>query len=290
MLTSSVEDASERVTRRDRMQALQSIASVVAPLTLLAAILGYVGWVRTRAYFNYFGLSPALVGYSPQDYLLRSADVSFGAIFLLGLAAIFLLAIDYAAIKGLGRLSRHARWVRASIGAIGAIVATGVLANGAAQATRAIVPSVTGAGLLALGVIMFLRFGPISSTINVRLRTPAIAVSIALLVLAAFWAATSYADSIGVKAAQSIDRSPGKMPLVTVYSQDLIDFNGSNILPSRRFGEDEEWHYRYTGLRLLTFSNNRWFLIPEPASDGYRSTVTVLPDTEKIRVETSVPQ
>jgi hypothetical protein len=54
--------------------------------------------------------------------------------------------------------------------------------------------------------------------------------------------------------------------------------------------QDDQWSYRYTGARLLLYSNNRWFLIPEQSTESYRSSVTVLPDTDKVRVEVAAPK
>jgi hypothetical protein len=102
--------------------------------------------------------------------------------------------------------------------------------------------------------------------------------------------ATVYARDIGRGAAQDVDRDLQSLAVVTVYSRDPIDFPGANINAERTFKEDEKWSYRYTGARLLLYSNNRWFLIPEPKSPPYRSSVTVLRDTEAIRVEVAVPE
>ena len=77
-MSSSGESEELAPIRERSLQAWQAVASVVAPLTLVTPVLGYVGWVRNRAIFEYFGVSLSLVGFTPQDYLLRSAPVGFG--------------------------------------------------------------------------------------------------------------------------------------------------------------------------------------------------------------------
>jgi hypothetical protein len=60
----------------------------------VGALLLYVGWVRTRAFFTYFGINAMELGFSPQDYVLRSADVGLGAVVLVALAGGVLLVLD----------------------------------------------------------------------------------------------------------------------------------------------------------------------------------------------------
>ena len=88
----------------------------------------------------------------------------------------------------------------------------------------------------------------------------------------------------------AIDGDVRSLPVVTVYSNEPLDFPGTNVTATRVLGEDQRWNYRYTGGVLLTYSNERWFLIPEPASGEYRSSVVVLRDSESIRVEAAVPR
>jgi hypothetical protein len=299
--------------RRSTMQIVESVAAVVAPLTVVTALLGYVGWVRSREYFGYFGLSSALVSSSPQDYILRSADVSFGSILLLTLAGVILLMLDLVIKYVVGRASGScATWLRWGIAGLGVALILTVLARAVTEATVAVMPPIVDAATLALGAAILLRFGawarscvavnrgpastrrrgimPPPPFAQPRLLPPAIiTLAVVTLLLAAFWAATVYARDIGRGAAEAVDRDPRSLAVVTVYSREPIDFPGSNISAERTFKEDQQWNYRYTGARLLLYSNNRWFLIPEPRSAPYRSSVTVLRDTEAIRVEVAVP-
>jgi hypothetical protein len=113
---------------------------------------------------------------------------------------------------------------------------------------------------------------------------------VCLLVLAGFWGLTAYSEDLGNGGARDLDNNIGSLPLVIVYSQEPLDLAGSSIRPSRILGEDMSWSYRYTGARLLTYSNNRWFLVPEPSSAYYHSAVTILQDSDKIKVEIVHPK
>jgi len=282
----------EQPRRRGALQTVESVSAVIAPLTVVTALLFYVGWVRTREFFSYFGVSAALVGFSPQDYVLRSADVGFGAVLLLALAGVVLVGLDRLVAIVIARVSGRVlgQWVRWGLAGLGASLVLIGLGGARAEAAVAVVPPIAGAGLLALGAVLFLRFGAESPSRQGLLRPGTTGLSIVVLAVACFWAVTIYARDLGVGAAEYLDGDARSLPLVTVYSSEPLDLPGTNVIPTRVLGEDQRWNYRYTGAVLLTYSNERWFLIPEPASGDYRSSVVVLRDSESIRVETAVPR
>ncbi len=49
-------------------------------------------------------------------------------------------------------------------------------------------------------------------------------------------------------------------------------------------GADAAYRYRYSGLRLLAWSNNRYFLLPDGWSSADQITI-ILPDSDNLRVE-----
>jgi hypothetical protein len=105
------------------------------------------------------------------------------------------------------------------------------------------------------------------------------------LVISGFWAATIYAHNLGLEAARPTDASVGKLPLVSVFSTDPLDLPGADVRASRISVEDQKYRYRYTGLSLLTYSNDRWFVITGRLSHKYHSSVSILRDSDTIRVE-----
>ncbi|MGH3901700.1 MAG: hypothetical protein ACRDTA_26290 [Pseudonocardiaceae bacterium] len=272
------------------MQIVELIPTVVAPLALVTAILGYIGWVRTRAFYNYFGLSSSLVSLSPQDYVLRSAEPIFGAVYGLTLWSIGLLVADRILMWLLGRLDRWEKWVRWALVGLGAALIVVSLNSAGDEASVGVIPPITPALLVGLGAVVLLRYGMGSAGRDSLLPPAAVGVSMVAIALAGFWATTFYAQTLGKGAAEAIDQNPRDLPVVTVYSREPLDLPGTNVAARRILDQDQQWNYQYTGARLLTYSNNRWFLIPEPQSPCYRSPVTVLPDTDTIRVETAVPR
>jgi hypothetical protein len=101
--------------------------------------------------------------------------------------------------------------------------------------------------------------------------------------MATFWAATLYAVTQGREAARADDRYPNRLALVTVFSDEFIDLAGSAV-EVRRY-EQPEPHYRYLGLRLRAYANERWFLVTGHYDERHVSAVSVLRDSDFVRVE-----
>jgi hypothetical protein len=58
---------------------LTIIGTITSQAALITGVLYYIGWARTNSLFQYFGVDPALVGFSTPDYVLRGgSDVVHG--------------------------------------------------------------------------------------------------------------------------------------------------------------------------------------------------------------------
>lgn len=95
------------MTEESLWSRLRSLSDVLAPLSVFAAFLTYIGWVRTRSFYDYFGVNLSLLGCTPQDYVFRSADVTLGGLLVLVLAATVLLLVDRLLIAVVGRLANR---------------------------------------------------------------------------------------------------------------------------------------------------------------------------------------
>ena len=72
-----VADAPGVAATRDVRGALELFGLVIAPTTIITALAFYFGWTLTNARASYFGIDASALGFSTQDYLLRSADALF---------------------------------------------------------------------------------------------------------------------------------------------------------------------------------------------------------------------
>lgn len=264
---------------------LGSAAAVIAPLTAISALLYFVGWERTRSYFSHFGINTSQTGYSPQDYVVQSGEVGFGLIVWIVAGYIALLSLD----RLLGFLLRRTtgrpihRWLRLGLVVMGVTLAVVGLAEANGNSLSGTASPLTGATLLAVGPVVMARFAPRP------LGMGGDVIIIVLVALAGFWGATIYARDIGEKSAAALDANPGALTVVTVYSEKPLDLPGTFVEATRVPVGENEWRYRYTGAGLLTYANERWFLVTNPATAEYHSSVVILHETDSIHVETSVP-
>ena len=86
-------DSSTVTTTRATGRLAAVLVGVVAPTTLLVALAYYFGWRREEAFAGYFGIDPALLELSTDQYVLRSVDALFAPVVALLLVAFGALAI-----------------------------------------------------------------------------------------------------------------------------------------------------------------------------------------------------
>src|SRR3954447_5706096 len=87
-----------------------AISSVVAPITLVTALLVYTAWTRTKTFFAYFGVDSSVLGLSVQEYLLRSADTAFGLLAWISFGCLTVLVAMRVGSRLIGLL--ETRWRR----------------------------------------------------------------------------------------------------------------------------------------------------------------------------------
>lgn len=261
--------------------ALELIGLVVAPATLLTALAYYFGWTLTNARASYFGIDPSTLGFSTQDYILRSADALF-----VPLSVIVLAALAAVAIHSLVRSGRQQSRFRKPIlqaswpcGAVGLVL----LAFGIVAMFRPVpfptyyllAPISPGLGVLLVAYAVYLRSGWLSPV--------AVGLIVSLVVLSGFWAASKYADALGRGRAKRLAQSLSTRPSVVVYSKDRLQLGVPETRLDRR---DSAYSFRYTGLRLLVRSGGKYFLLPDGWSKQ-NGVAIVLPDTNALRLEFS---
>src|SRR5215207_3006727 len=69
------------------------LGSVIAPASLIGALLFYFGYVSSRAQFDYFGIDVDAVGLSTQDYVMRSPQPLLVPLLILALVGAGLIAL-----------------------------------------------------------------------------------------------------------------------------------------------------------------------------------------------------
>jgi hypothetical protein len=133
-----------------RLEKWTKLLGIVAPTTVLTAVLFYFGYVSSRAKYEYFGLDVDILGLSTQEYIMRSGQTLFVPLLALILLGVVLLML-------------HA-WVRKRIASMLDAESTasppaptlkrvGFLARGA----QAVGVAVLAAGIILLPAYRYLR-------------------------------------------------------------------------------------------------------------------------------------
>jgi hypothetical protein len=101
---------------------------------------------------------------------------------------------------------------------------------------------------------------------------------------ALFWSTAAYSQQIGEQLARSIDSNPANQPEVTIHSAEDL-----NLWPEPgTVAEQGKFPYTCRGFRLLTYANDRWFLLSgeRTASGRHSSFTTIVAATSARRIVT----
>jgi hypothetical protein len=276
---------------------LELVTLVVAPTSLLTALAFYFGWKLTESRAAYFGIDHSTLGFSTQDYLLRSADALFvplGVILFAGLVALALHAfVSDCLARGRHRdaLRRAVPMVAVAGAVLFAVGAFGVFRPLPFETHYLVVPLSPGLGIVLLAYAVYLH-GQLSSSAGgaaaPRSRpTPgslALVLVGLIVVLSMFWTVSEYADALGRGRAERLEAGLSSRPGVIVFSKEDLGLTGPGVVVERLRGASSAFRFRYSGLRLLIRSNDKYFLLPEQWTHSTGAAV-VLPDAERLRFE-----
>lgn len=267
------------------------LGSVIAPATLLGALLFYFGYVSSRAQYDYFGIDVDVIGLSTQDYVMRSPQPLLVPLLVIALLGAALLAL-HSFIRRRSNRPGFGAAVKGSIVVGLAILVAGLVLLFAYPLLKGwpyyplVTPLVlaTGAALSAYG-LSTLRF----LARERRSARPAQAGVVLLLwaavVACVFWATATVAQWSGRGLAQQQALDPGNLPSVIVDTQERLFLPeeahvSETALP---VAEADSFRFRYWGLRLLIVGDDRIFLIPN-AWDSHDTTL-VLPIDDSVRLQ-----
>ena len=284
---------------------LRGIGSVVAPTSAVTALLYYFGWTRTTVQATRLGLDESLLGYSTQDYLLRSIT-SMLAPLVVGLIAILLgLALHAVLTAWIHRTGGRAEKstadpVRRRLLArmVSTIAAAGLvlLALGGAG-TRVARPSyelyVVTPVCVTLGLLLLVYAANLYRRFLIRpalaeaadelhgLRVIAIGAILMLLMASLFWNVSHYADVKGRVLARTVERELRNQPSVIIYSDKRL-YLQPPVIETRLEPTDAAYTFAYSGLKLMFRADRKFFLRPSEHLPGPN---IVLPDGPGIRLE-----
>jgi hypothetical protein len=276
--------------------AVDFVTRVVAPASLLTAVLYYFGYTREQTLFGYFGVDLGSLRFSTTDYLVRSVGTIFLPIAIVLVCGVVAVTAHYLLVLSMSQAEGN--WPRVACIGIGAVavvlLAVGVI--GLLQGSDVNLPTLAlplslgaGAFLLEYTVHTAAVYTPLPRQLQDILRSTRNLRRImigALLLVSAFWATATVAEQRGNAVAQAIEGSLLIQPQAVVYSRQRLEITGPGVTVTRLVGTDAAFFYRYNGLRPLIHSGGHWFLLPAGWTHNNDATVIILPDSEEgIRVD-----
>ena len=287
-------DSSIVTTTRATGRLAGVLVGVVAPTTLLVALAYYFGWRREEAFAGYFGIDPALLELSTDQYVLRSVDALFAPV-----VALLLVAFCALAIHGLLADRIESDYTAPVLLVVGlAALAVGLaLAIGHPVSSRAIYLQALGLGVGAALIVYALAHRRGLQTATSSLTAMSF-VAAGVVIVSLFWATAEYADDRGLQTARRLARNIDVSPQAVVYSKVNLGIDplgvgsgavGSCAAIQATQTRKSAYRYRYAGFRLLAHSAGKYFVTPSHGNgepwDPAVAAVFVLPDDDTIRIE-----
>jgi hypothetical protein len=269
------------------------LAGIVAPTTVLTALLYYFGWSHAYWFFNYFGVDSSLLGFTSTDYLMRSVDALFVPLTVAAAAA---LLVGWGQSVLRARLAAGTRQAARRVLLPAAAIAGGALAAGgfcSVFATTVLsehlvaAPLSLGFGVLLLAYVVRLwRSGPAGEQERARGWTAAAewAIVFVLVGLSLFWAATDYSAAVGRSRARDFVAHLATYPDVVVYSQASLSLAAPGVREAHCQDPRAEYRFRYDGLKLVLQSGDQYLFVPAAWTPA-RGVAMLIPRGSALRLE-----
>lgn len=272
-------------------------AQIVAPSTLLVALLYYFGNLHAQGLFRYLRVNFSIFDLTTTDYLIRSADGLFVPV--TAAAATALLLVWTARLLRSRRDAPHpvARAVLVAFAAVTGLSLLG-LAAAATLAPDVVLPGFREAGGLGLsfGVLLVayavrvVRLTRADGTDGASAGAALVewAAIFVLVSIGLFWAVNSYAIGVGTSRGMQIEQNLASSPDVVIYAAESLGIRGSGIREVNCPGTGVAFPFRYEGLKFVFRSGDQYLFLPASWTRAQGATL-VVPRTDGLRLEFSAP-
>jgi hypothetical protein len=275
--------------------ALSLVAAFGPPLTVLTGLLVYFAWARADVQYTRLGLDYTVVATSTQDYLLQSVSILWIPLVVVTLAGLGWLllheravaAIDAERYGGLRKVLTGLKFAVIVVPAAGIVV--GLILD---PWWDVVVPLSLVIGVLTTTYATVLQrrirtaTGERQEAVSLgRWHWPMLKLLIGTLVtLILFWELSVFAGIVGRGYAHQIVGDLDNRTGVIVYSVKDLHIDAQGVTVTRFPGETSAYGYRYDGLKLLTKSGDKYYLLPLGWNYDDGKTI-VLNDDSTIRLE-----
>ena len=276
-------------------------ASVVAPITVISALLFYFGYVSSRAQYAYFGVDVDTIGLSTQDYVMRSPQPLLVPLLALVMIAVALVALHLAVsawvararperARAVTRRALYAGLVALAAG-ITLIILYPVLADWPYYNLVTPIVVAVGAGTVAYSWRLVNRL-PHPDALPAAPGSPALRrmgqVLLCVLVAATlFWSTATIAQWSGRGLARHDARHLDRLPSVILDTKERLFMRDPGVEETALVPATpgQTYHFRYRHLRLLIEGKDRMFLVPDAWSASNSTLVVPLDDSVRVRFQ-----
>jgi uncharacterized membrane protein (DUF485 family) len=270
--------------------------SVIAPATLLSALLFYFGYVSSRAQYDYFGVDVDTIGLSTQDYVMRSPQsllVPLLASLVIGAVA---MAVHLPVRRRALANPEYRSVVRKGVAVGIAVMAIGIVLLflyfliGSWTYYHLVTPTViaVGGSLTAYALMTLRLIDSKTDTQSVpKFGRRGVIVLIWLTVAACvFWSTATVAQWSGRGRAHEQARDLTIFPSVIVDTKEPLSLLPGTVVHEITLNSADKgdtFRYRYWNLRLLIEGHDRMFLVPNEWSP--HGTTLMVPLDGDVRVQ-----
>ena len=284
-------------------QLIKILGAIVAPTTLLTALLYYFGWSHAYWFCDYFGVNSTVLGFTSTDYVMRSVDALFVPLTVAASAA--LLAVwGHTVLRARLAAGSRPRALRVLMPA--AMVLAGLLVVGgfvSVFTTTLLSEHLVAAPLsLGFGVLLLVYALHLQRLVTDRPQAAGTgrpqaagadrgwaaaaewAVVFVLVGLSLFWAATDYSAAVGRSRAGDFVAGLARYPNVVIYSARSLSLRAPGVSQVRCQDPEAAYRYRYDGLKLVLQSGDEYLFLPArwTAASG---VAILIPKSDSLRLE-----
>jgi hypothetical protein len=282
-------DATEALPRLIRVA-----TQVVAPATLLTALLFQFGRLHAAGYFRHFGVNFTVLDLTTQDHLVSGADGLFVPVAGAAVLALVLLSLNRLVLVRLPRRARTRalQYLPPIAGLVGAVLMILALVDLLTRVRLFWGEGEAGGLALAAGALLFvygIRLARFARYGSHRRRSEGAELAewgaaFLLVSVGLYWAVGQYAFGVGTGRALELERALPIQPAAVLFSANSLSLDVDGVTEVRCSDPDAAYRFRYDGLRLVRQSGNQYLLVAATWSRDTGSAV-LIPRSGEIRLE-----
>jgi hypothetical protein len=280
-------DASEALPRLAKI-----LGEVVAPATLLTALLFQFGRLHTAGYFRHFGVNYTVLDLTTTDFLIVGADGLFVPLAATCGLTFVLLWLHRLVLRRLlaGAGGAALRSFAPAAGVLGAVLVGVALVDLLTRVQIFPTNSLAGGLSLAIGVLLLvyaLRLVRLARDTPRRSAGAELAewgAAFLLVSIGLYWAVGNYAFGVGTGRALQLQAALPAQPAAVLYSERSLSLTADGVTEVQCADPDAAYRFRYDGLRLVRQAGDQYLLV---AAGWTRDTGTavLIPRGDGVRLE-----